>query len=526
VVKPRPLAKFRPLSAWTLRTRLLTALIALMAAVSLAVGVVSVLALSAFLEQRVDDQLSFAVQRSQNAANRPPPEHESQPENEQQPESERQPEPEREAPPHIDRPRPDFTVGDSRGGPGFLNAPGQSQGTIGVLLTNGATVAESGVLDSAGVVQPLTTAQQQQLASTTPDSRPHTMQLGGDLGPYRVLAAPGRNNEVLITGLPLSPARHAALRLAAVVTAVGLAGLLAAALAGAAIVRITLRPLRRVAATATQVAELPLDRGEVALGVRVPEADTDQRTEVGQVGAALNRMLGHVGAALTARQASEARVRQFVADASHELRTPLASIRGYAELTRRSQQDVPPDIAHALARVESQAVRMTALVEDLLLLARLDEGRPMERATVDLSRLLVDAVSDAHAAGPEHHWYLDLPDEPVEVQGDGPRLHQVVANLLGNARVHTPPGSTVRIRLSPETTAGVSISVLDDGPGIPPELLPEVFERFARGDSSRSRAAGSTGLGLAIVSAVVTAHGGHTTVQSTPGRTEFTIHLP
>ncbi|BCB77295.1 hypothetical protein Pflav_037050 [Phytohabitans flavus] len=283
--------------------------------------------------------------------------------------------------------------------------------------------------------------------------------------------------------------------------------------------------MRRVAATAGRVAELPLDRGEVALSVRVPEADTDPRTEVGQVGAALNRMLGHVAAALAARQASETRVRQFVADASHELRTPLAAIRGYAEVTRRGRDEVPPDVAHALRRVESESARMTALVDDLLLLARLDSGRPLETEPVDLSRLLVDAVSDAHVAGPEHRWRLDLPEEAVTVPGDAARLHQVVANLLANARTHTPPGTEVTVALRPQG-GGAEISVVDTGPGIAPELQADVFERFARGDSSRSRAAGSTGLGLAIVAAVVEAHHGAVEVSSVPGRTAFTVRLP
>jgi two-component system OmpR family sensor kinase len=274
------------------------------------------------------------------------------------------------------------------------------------------------------------------------------------------------------------------------------------------------------------VAELPLDRGEVALSVRVPEGDTDPRTEVGRVGAALNRMLGHVAAALAARQASETRVRQFVADASHELRTPLAAIRGYAEVTRRGRDEVPPDVAHALRRVESESARMTTLVDDLLLLARLDSGRPLETEPVDLSRLLVDAVSDAHAAGPEHKWRLDLPEEALTVPGDAARLHQVVANLLANARAHTPPGTEVIAALRPTGGGGAVLSVVDTGPGIAPELQAEVFERFARGDSSRSRAAGSTGLGLAIVAAVVEAHHGTVEVSSRPGRTEFTVTLP
>jgi two-component system OmpR family sensor kinase len=290
--------------------------------------------------------------------------------------------------------------------------------------------------------------------------------------------------------------------------------------------RIALEPLRRLAATATRVSELPLHRGEVALHERVPDADADPRTEVGEVGAALNRMLGHVGSALHARQESETRVRQFVADASHELRTPLASIRGYAELTRRGREPAGPDTRHALGRIESEADRMTTLVEDLLLLARLDAGRPLSLTETDLSPLVVDAVSDARAAGRGHHWRLDLPDQPACVHGDAQRLHQVLANLLANARTHTPPGTTVTARVARPRRGGVLLQVEDDGPGIPDELRRRVFERFARGDASRSRNAGSTGLGLAIVHSVVAAHGGSVSVDSVPGRTVFSVTLP
>ncbi|HEX9336745.1 MAG TPA: ATP-binding protein, partial [Pseudonocardiaceae bacterium] len=324
---------------------------------------------------------------------------------------------------------------------------------------------------------------------------------------------------------PYSPVDSTVDAFGLIVGSVGAAALIAAAVAGAAIVRRSLRPLHRVADTASRVAELELDRGDVALSVRVPDADTDPHTEVGQVGAALNRMLGHVAAALTARQASEMRVRQFVADASHELRTPLAAIRGYAELTRRSNDEVPPNVAHAIRRVESESVRMTGLVNDLLLLARLDSGRPLARDQIDLSRLVVDTVSDAHIAGPGHNWRLDLPPDPVVITGDDQRLHQVLANLLSNARSHTPSGSTVTTGLT-ETDDQVILTVADDGPGIPPDLLPDAFERFARADTSRSRNAGSTGLGLAIVAAVVAAHHGSVDVASEPGNTVFTVRLP
>jgi two-component system OmpR family sensor kinase len=186
---------------------------------------------------------------------------------------------------------------------------------------------------------------------------------------------------------------------------------------------------------------------------------------------------------------------------------------------------VAPDIAQALRRVESEAARMTTLVDDLLLLARLDSGRPLDREPVDLSALVVDAVSDSRDAGPDHHWALELPQEAVTVPGDSARLHQVVANLLANARTHTPTGSTVTTTLG-ATNGEAVISIVDNGPGIPPDLLPQIFERFARGDTSRSRAAGSTGLGLAIVSAVVTAHGGRVEVGSRAGHTRFAVHLP
>ncbi len=300
--------------------------------------------------------------------------------------------------------------------------------------------------------------------------------------------------------------------------------LIAATTAGMIIIRRALAPLRRVAQTASKVADLPLARGEVELPVRVPESDANPHTEVGQLGSALNRMLDHIADALSARQASETRVRQFVADASHELRTPLAAIRGYTELTQRMGDD-PEAVAHAMSRVASETERITRLVEDLLLLARLDSGRPLEREPVDLSRLAVDAVSDAHVAGPDHQWELDLPEEPVIVTGDAARLHQVVTNLLANARIHTCAGTVVTTRLSTEPAHSV-LQVIDNGQGIPAELQSEVFERFARGDSSRSRKGGSTGLGLAIVSAVVRAHHGTITVDSCPGHTEFTVRLP
>lgn len=375
-------------------------------------------------------------------------------------------------------------------------------------------------------IQTLSTAAQTAVINEVPeDGSKVDVSVGDGLPQYRMKKVTKSDGDVYYIGISLEESNTTLIQVALFTGCVILGSLIIAGWGGALIVRRTLMPLDRVAATATRVSELRLDRGEVLLAQRVPEQDTDPRTEVGQVGAALNRMLDHVGNALEARHASEMQVRQFVADASHELRTPLAAIRGYAELSRRSRKPIPDEISHVLTRVESEAKRMTALVEDLLLLARLDAGRPLGQDPVDLTMLAVDATSDAHAAGPRHFWQLDLPEEPVTVIGDGARLHQVVANLLANARTHTPEGSTVTVKVGALPNAAV-VQVIDNGPGIQQDLVPRIFERFARGDSSRSRAAGSTGLGLSIVHAVVTSHRGKVGVQSRPGQTVFTVMLP
>ncbi len=406
-----------------------------------------------------------------------------------------------------------------------LDGPGFGPGTL-VLIKHvgGGTNAERITPDSGDRTR-LSTDVTARAEAVPADGRPRTVWLGDELGDHRMIATTTPTGTKVITGLPMADVDSTVGRMGWVLGGVALAGLVAVSLAGALIVRRTLRPLERVAATASRVAELPLHEGEVALVERVPDEYADPDTEVGQVGLALNRMIGHVGSALEARHASETRVRQFVADASHELRTPLTAIRGYAELTRRSSDEVPPRIAHAMRRVESEAVRMTSLVEDLLLLARLDAGRPLARDPVDVSRLVVDTVSDARIAGPGHEWRLELPPDAVQVTGDAHKLHQVLANLLSNARTHTPPGTTVTTSLS-TVEGGVRVAVSDDGPGIPAGAQGEVFERFSRGDTSRSRAAGSTGLGLSIVAAVVASHNGSVRLASRPGRTTFTVHLP
>jgi two-component system OmpR family sensor kinase len=408
--------------------------------------------------------------------------------------------------------------------------PGQSGTVVAQTDSTGAVtraVIEEVSSSSSGFERlkaaELTQAQTSALASVPRDGKVHTVTLPG-LGEYRAKYVTGAHGTFYVA-LPTRTVTNTIDTLVIVEVSVTAAGLLAAGIAGSVLVGIALRPLRKVAATATRVSELPLYTGEVTLNERVPESETDPHTEVGQVGAALNRMLDHVHGALYARQQSETRVRQFVADASHELRTPLASIRGYAELTRRGREEQGPDTRHALGRIESEAGRMTLLVEDLLLLARLDAGRPLQFEQTDLVPLVVDTVSDARAAGPDHNWRLELPDEPALVSADAARLQQVLVNLLANARTHTPPGTTVTTRVQ-RRGPWLCVDVQDDGQGIPPDLLPHVFERFARGDSARSRATGSTGLGLAIVLAVATAHGGAVTVDSAFGHTVFTVHLP
>ncbi|HEY8720604.1 HAMP domain-containing sensor histidine kinase [Pengzhenrongella sp.] len=529
---------------WTLRRRLVVVLIGLLAVFAGTMGVVSALALRGSLVGQLDSQLLSASQRAASAPDRPrtsPP----SPTPSSSSSSSSSPSPSDDAAtPSGEKTGPGNQ--DQDGLPPGLSVPGQGAGTINLFVRNGET--RSGYIDQAGNFQTLTSSQVATLKSLRTDGKPHAIVLRR-LGNYRAVATRTPDGDLVVTGLSTAQATSTVRDYVAVEVAVAAIGLLLALVAGMILVRRELRPLERVAATATRVSELPLDRGEVALPERVDPVDTDPGTEVGQVGAALNRLLGHVEEALAARHESETQVRQFVADASHELRTPLAAIRGYAELVRHLPGDLPPDAVRAMGRVESESLRMTALVEDMLLLARLDAGRPLDSAEVDLAALAVDAVADAHAAGPDHSWQLDLPggdwadgeawsdgdawsdaeDAPAApravVLGDDHRLQQVLVNLLSNARVHTPPGTTVRttVRADDET---VTVRVEDDGPGIPEPLRSQLFHRFTRGDTARSPGAGSTGLGLAIVDAVVTAHGGHIDVDSAPGHTSFTVTLP
>ena len=466
-------------------------MLSLLALVSVAVGVTSVAILHASLVNRIDQQLTASVNRGQGGFD--------------------------------DDHGPNGSGGNhnDQNADLALRVPGQSVGTVGALVYNGV-VLSAAVISDQGSVTTLTAAQQAKLADLANLSGIETVSIPG-LGDYRVAAGSGPSNSSVVIAVPLAAAQATSAQLAWTIAGVALVALGVTAVLGAWVIRRSLSPLTRVTQTARRVSELPLDRGQVALQERVPE--DDERTEVGQLGAAFNRMLGHVSRSLTAREASEQKVRQFVADASHELRTPLASIRGYAELTRMSPAPLPEDAAYALGRIEAESVRMTGLVEDLLLLARLDEGRELSLAPVDLTPMLAEVVADAGAAGPDHAFTLVEPAIAVWVSADESRLRQVFVNLLANARVHTPEGTAVDVRV--EVSDGhVHVHVHDTGPGVDPAVADTLFERFARADSSRSRVAGSTGLGLAIASAVVHAHHGEISVESAPGSTTFTVSLP
>ncbi|MFI1419727.1 sensor histidine kinase [Streptomyces sp. NPDC020731] len=494
--RPRPQRRAR--APRTLRTRLVVASVVLIAVVCAVIGSVTTLALRSHLYEQLDGQLKEVAARASGAFGPPGQGGDG---------AGREPKP------------IDLTE--------FVAHGPQPSYTIAAKVENGAVTealyGKKSEDDFSMSAKSLDAAQTSVLDSVARDDAEHTVDIPG-LGTYRVAYREGPNGAFYVA-VPTADVDNTINTLILVEISVTAAGLIAASLAGAVIVGVATRPLRKVAATATRVSELPLHTGEVHLKERVPESECDPHSEVGRVGAALNRMLDHVHGALDSRQESETRVRQFVADASHELRTPLASIRGYAELTRRGREQVGPDTRHALRRIESEAGRMTLLVEDLLLLARLDAGRPLQFEETDLVPLVVDTISDARAAGQDHVWRLELPDEPAPVCADAARLQQVLVNLLGNARNHTPPGTTVTARVRRDGP-WLCVDVVDDGPGIAPHLLPRVFERFARGDSARTRATGSTGLGLAIVQAVATAHGGAVTVDSVPGHTAFTLHLP
>jgi two-component system OmpR family sensor kinase len=470
----------------SLRVRLILLLASMLLMACAAVGVVTTLALRTYLGHRFDQQLALAGGRYESA----------------------------------------LEANDQDGDNAATATIGQAVGTLGARILNGR-LTTVGVIAAGRAPVQINAGDRQVLQRLQPTGHSQVVRLPG-LGTYRLLTMPGNERDLLVIGLPEHNLDDTVRHTIMVETVAFLVVLATVTGLGAIAVRRSLRPLERVAATALRVSELQLGSGEVRLAERVP--DVDQHTEVGQVSAAMNHMLERVDGALIERQRDEARLRRFVADASHELRTPLSVIRSHSELLQRVSGELPEQVRQSLSRIDAEAGRMSALVDDLLLLARLDAGQPLERQPVDLSLLVMNAVTDARVSGPLHRWQLDLPEEPVIVLGDGPRLYQVIANLLDNARIHTPAGTTVTVRITvsdgwPDGPLAL-LAVHDTGPGIPAGLLPTVTDRFVRGDGARSRSKASTGLGLSIVAGVVAASGGVLAIDSRAGSTTVSVRLP
>jgi two-component system OmpR family sensor kinase len=470
----------------SLTSRLVLTVVALVVLVAVLIGVAATVALNAQLTHQVDDNLRHAAGRVPGPG----------------------------AGPGIVPQQPPDEEGED--GEDFEQ---RNRGPRTLLAHFDGTVAEGVILGTGpGDSQELANDVLTILKDVPADGEIHEVDLP-ELGSYRVLARTD-DGEVEVTGLPTQQVEDAVTSLIGWEALLIALGALLAAGGGLLLVRRQLRPLTEVAATAHRVAALPLSEGDIDLTERVPDHLTDERTEVGQVGSALNTLLAHVETSLGARHRSELQVRQFVADASHELRTPLTTIAGYTELARRRPDD--DNIRTALGKIEEESARMTSLVEDMLLLARLDGGRPLDREPVDLTRLLVEAVDDARVVGPDHRWRLELPEDvpqPVEVTGDEQRLHQVITNLLTNARKHTPAGTTVTV-----TVRADGFDVHDDGPGFPADFVDHAFERFARVDQARERTGGA-GLGLSLVEAIVRSHDGTVTLDSAPGGTTIAVRL-
>ena len=471
--------------------RLITTVVALVAIASIVIGVVSSIAIHGYLTHRLDDQLKQSAERAHTFLERQ----------------------------------------SGIGGPGLPDpgnfggtrppaGPGQGVGTLTAVLNSGGY--RGWIITETGDQKPLTQSAVNRLLSVDADEDIHEVAIPG-AGDYRVLALE-TDVGTIVNGLPTRDADETARSLAWWSLLLAIVATLLAAAIGRFLIRHQLRPLREVAATAHQVAGLPLSSGEVGETVRVPANLTHPETEVGRVGTALNTLLGHVERSLDARHHSEQRLRQFIADASHELRTPLATIRGYAELARHTELEDPDSLRDTLGKVESEAGRMSTLVDDLFLLARLDSGRPLTSHEVDISRLLLEAVNDARIVAPDHRWQLQIPEEAITVTGDEQRLHQVITNLLSNAHRHTPPRTLVTVTLHAGNPT--KIEVHDNGPGIPADLQQTIFERFTRGDSARTRESGGAGLGMSLVAAIMHAHGGSAEVNSRPRDTTFILTFP
>jgi len=465
-------------TGWPLRKQLLFSSAMLTALAGLAIGAATMIGVHAYMIGQLDEELISAAQRIQD---------------------------------------PDGTPGDVGV---HLDGPGMAVGTVIAAIDPVGTVSAV-YLNARANRQSFSPQQLVSIPVTGWNGHIRDVRIPR-AGDYRMAVVGAVKGTTVLMGLPTAAIDRVVGRIG---TFLGflIAGIVAlVVIVGRQSVDIALRPLEKMRETARRISGMQLSVGDAALTERVTIDDPE--TEVGQMGSAFNHMLDNVDEALTARRESEAKVRRFVADASHELRTPLTAIRGYSELTRRQDMDMTDDLRHALGRIESESVRMSALVEDLLLLARLDEGRELDLAPLDVSKLVKDAVTDAQVAGPDHTWKVTAV-RGATVAADRDRFYQILVNLLANARTHTPAKTIVTTTVA-TTENSVVITVADNGPGIPDEIRASLFERFARADTSRARATGSTGLGLAIVEGLVRAHKGSIVVESEPGNTRFIVTIP
>jgi two-component system, OmpR family, sensor kinase len=410
--------------------------------------------------------------------------------------------------------------GGPGGGGGFGQAYAFPPGTYGEIVDSAGVLAAAGYLYGSSVAA--STSHPIFPADIVKDSgKTLTVPGTGTWESYRVYATPysqipGAQSVVAVPLDGVDGVDHTLSTLLLFEIAISSGVIILVLLATWLLVRRGMRPLERMGATARTIAAS-------GLGSRV--APSNERTEVGRLGLALNTMLGQIERAFAEREVVEQRLRHFVSDASHELRTPLTSMRGYAELLQRNPDMSRDDVLLAVRRIEDETRRMGMLVDDLLLLARLDQGRPLDRAPVDLTSMINDAVSDARAADPERTVLARI-SAPMVVTGDDLRLRQAVANLVRNALVHTPAGSPVEVSLQ-ALNGHAEIDVIDHGPGVPAAQRERIFERFHRADPLRSRDQGGSGLGLSIAAAVVTAHGGRISVDDTPGGgATFRVELP
>jgi two-component system OmpR family sensor kinase len=463
---------------WPLRKRLIVSSAALTAVAGILIGGATMVGIRAYLIGQLDEELVSAAQRFNSP-------------------------------------------GQGRGGfDERLTGPGTAVGTVLAAIGAGGQVSAI-YLDDRAAPQAFTPSQLDDIPTSGWGTGIRDVRVR-DAGSYRMASVGTLQGSTIVMGLSTRAINSVIGRIGTFLGFLVFGTVVIVVLAGRKSVDIALRPLERVRETAQRVSGLNLAVGDDTLSERVT---IDQpNTEVGQLGQAFNHMLDNVDEALTARRESEAKVRQFVADASHELRTPLTAIRGYSELTRRQNMDMSPDLRHSLDRIESESIRMTALVEDLLLLARLDEGLDFDVTRIDVAKLAKDAVNDARVASPEHEWIVKTA-RGATIMADRNRFYQVLVNLLANARTHTPAGTVVTTTVA-TTDDSVMITVADNGPGIPTEIRESLFERFVRADTSRTRATGSTGLGLAIVQGIVRALKGTIVVESEPGDTRFVVTVP